>query len=204
MHIDMPDDVRIPYPHYRCPICGKDLPLTEAHLTVTCERHREEEAPSEYMVRPAEAADRHAIEELCDRAWGETELDSFGQTFDVLSSRNILAVMDGEVAGLVSLTVHGGELAIVLLSVYPQFQGSGVGSGLVDSAARLAADMRLPLLKVAVTNDDVPSLYFYQRNGFVFFDLAVGVIADRIGGTELGFGTIPMRDELRLRRPVTW
>ena len=26
----------VPYPQYRCPVCGKELPLTEARVTVTC------------------------------------------------------------------------------------------------------------------------------------------------------------------------
>jgi ribosomal protein S18 acetylase RimI-like enzyme len=205
MHIEMPDDVEMPYPHYRCRICGKDLPLTETRLTVSCSTHRDRE-DGEFTVRDAMPADQRAVEELCDRAWGETELDSFGTTFDVLRSHNILAETSGEdgteVAGLISVAVHGGELAIVLLSVYPQFQGGGIGSALVEAAVRAAADKGMPFAKVAVTNDDVSSLYFYQRHGFVLYELAVGVIADRLGQREPGFGRIPMRDEIRLRRPV--
>ena len=70
-----------------------------------------------FDVRDAVAADRHDIEAICDRAWGETEFDSFGATFDVMSGTNVIAEVDGSLAGLVSLAVHGGEMAIVLLTV---------------------------------------------------------------------------------------
>jgi hypothetical protein len=77
-------DVDLPYPHYRCPVCGKELPLSEARMTVTCAEHGPAEAPEEWELRDAVASDRAGIEEICDRVWGETEIDAFGRTFDVL------------------------------------------------------------------------------------------------------------------------
>ncbi len=192
----------VPYPQYRCAICGKDLPLTDARMTVTCDEHRAAGEQVRFEIRPATAADQHAIEAICDQAWGETEIDVFGRTFDVLVSENLIAVADCELAGLISLAVHQGELAIVLLSVYPRYQGSGVGAELIEAAVGLARDRGLTSVKVAVSNDDVSSLYFYQRRGFVLFDIAIGTIADRQGAAVAGFAGIPMRDELYLRRPV--
>lgn len=191
----------VPYPQYRCPVCGKDLPLTDARITVTCSDHAPE-AEVVFEVREAGAADRRDIEAICDRAWGETEFDSFGATFDVMSGVNFIAEVDGSLAGLVSLAVHGGELAIVLLTVYPEFQGSGVGSGLVAQAVAAAADRGLPFVKVATTNDNIPSLYFYQRQRFVIYDVACGLAADKHGSATPGFSGIRVRDEIRLRRPV--
>ena len=87
-------DVKAPYPQYRCPVDGEDLPLTEARITVTCERHRPHDAPTDFTVREATHADRQAIELICDRVWGETELDSFGRTFDVMAGENLIAEID--------------------------------------------------------------------------------------------------------------
>lgn len=196
------EDVEVPYPHYRCPVDGEELPPTGARLTVTCERHRPHETPVDFSVREATAADRKAIELICDRVWGETEIDSFGRTFDVLQSSNLIAEVDGELAGIISLALDGGEQAVVMLSVYPQYQGAGIGSALVKEASQRAADASLPGIKVAISNDDIPSLYFYQRLGFVLFDIACGAVVDQQNAVLPGFGGIPMRDELRLRKPV--
>jgi ribosomal protein S18 acetylase RimI-like enzyme len=196
------DELEAPYPHYRCPVDGEDLPLTEARLTVTCERHRPHEEPVAYEVREAKPADRHAIELICDRVWGETEIDSFSRTFDVLESVNLIADAGGEMAGMISLALDGGEQVIVMLSVYPQYQGAGIGSALVKAAAERTAAAGLPGIKVAVSNDDIPSLYFYQRLGFVVDGIACGAIVDQQGAVLTGFAGIPIRDEVRLRRPV--
>ena len=123
MPYERAEDVDAPYPQYRCPVDGEDLPLTEARITVTCERHRPHEAPVAFEVRDAGPKDRAAIELICDRVWGETDIDCFGRTFDVLAGHNLVAISDGELAGLISLALDRGEQAIVMLSVYPQFQG---------------------------------------------------------------------------------
>ena len=60
----------------------------------------------------------------------------------------------------------------------------------------------LPALRAAVSNDDMPALYFYQRHGFAIIDVATGLLADRLGYAGVGFAGIPIRDEIRLRRPV--
>lgn len=198
----MGETVDLPYPQYRCAECGKELPLTEARLAVTCEEHQPDRTGAEVEVRPATAGDRHDIEDICDQALGETEVDAFGRTFDVLAQENLVATADGTFVGVVSLAADAGELAIVLLSVYPGFQGHGVGRALIDAAAERAGERGLPGLKAAISNDDVPSFSFYQRHGFVIDSVAKGLLADRYGSAEPGFSMIPVRDEIRLRRSV--
>jgi len=122
------DASQAPYPQYRCVQCGKELPLTDAHLAVMCGDHRSADADIEVTIRAAVPADRHDIEDICDQALGETEVDAFGRSFDVMEQENVIAVFDGRLAGLVSLAVHEGDLTVVLLSVYPEFQGHGVGA----------------------------------------------------------------------------
>lgn len=199
---DMDDNLEMPYPQYRCAVCGLELPLTEARLSVTCREHR----PSShlhYTVRPAAPEDRHDIEEICDRAWGETDVDCFGKTFDVFGGENLVAETDeGDFAGLISLALDRGELAVILLSVYPGHQGSGVGSALVDAAVAVAASKGVSSLKVATTNDDIPALDFYQRHGFAIYAIETGIVVDHHGSAIPGFAGIPVRDEIRLRRPV--
>lgn len=198
----MPESLDAPYPQYRCPICGDDLPLNEARMTVTCAKHLARPDKLEFTVRPAAEGDRRSIEEICDRAWGETDIDAFGRTFDVLAGINLIAEADGRLAGLLSMAVHGGDLALVLLSVYPEFQGRGVGSALLGAAELVAAERRLPALRAAVSNDNIADLYFYQRHDFVIDEVAIGALADAAGSATGGFSDIPVRDEIRLRRSV--
>ena len=90
----MNDEFELPFPQYRCPACGKDLPLGEARMTVTCASHMRRENV-EFTVRGAGNADSDAIALLCERALGETDVDVFGRTFDVLSGSNLIAEANG-------------------------------------------------------------------------------------------------------------
>jgi len=63
----MDADFDLPFPHYRCPSCGKDLPVGEARMTVTCADHTEKPDIA-FDVRLATVKDRVAIETICDRA----------------------------------------------------------------------------------------------------------------------------------------
>ena len=194
-------DFDLPFPHYRCPECGEDLPLGEARMTVTCADHHAREKV-EFEVRHATADDRSAVETICDRALGETVVDVFGATFDVLESVNLIAETGGELVGLLSIAVRQGEANIVFMSVYPEYQGTGVGSELLKAADKMAAARGLQFLRAATTNDDIPLLYFYQRHGFTISDVGIGEVADRFGSATPGFSSIPVRDEIRLRRAV--
>jgi ribosomal protein S18 acetylase RimI-like enzyme len=191
----------LPFPQYRCPSCEKDLPLGEARMTVTCADHVER-TPVDFTVRRATKSDRVAVETICDRALGETVIDVFSETFDVMEGLNFMAEADGELLGLLSLAIRRGELSIVLLSVYPEHQGTGVGAALLVAAEELAVQRGLIFMRTAVTNDDIPLIYFYQRHGFAITDIAVGEIADRFGSATPGFSGIPVRDEIRLRKAV--
>ncbi len=189
----------LPFPHYRCPACGKDLPLGEARMSVTCADHHERREV-EFTVRRATDDDQAEIETICDRALGETIVDAYGSTFDVMSAVNLVAESGGKMCGMLSLVILGGEASIIFLSVYPEFQGTGVGAALVDAAGDLAAERGLSFLRAMTTNDDIPLLYFFQRHGFAISEVAVGEVADRFGSATPGFSAIPVRDEIRLRR----
>jgi len=195
------EDMKVPYPQYHCPICGEELPLTEARVTVTCASHLPQNK-TDFTVRDAGPGDLRDIEDICDKSWGETDIDAFGKSFDVLAGDNLIAESEGHMVGLLSLVVDEGELAIVLLSVYPEFQGAGVGRALIKEAERFAVERGLPFMKVAAGNDDIPSVYFYMRQGFVIADVVIGAIADDLGMAPPGFAGIPIRDEVRLRKPV--
>jgi len=197
----MAEEFDLPYPQYRCPSCGTDLPLDEARITVTCAAHLPEDEVA-FTVREAKPGDKRAIERICDRALGEIEVDTLGKTYDVLGGTNLVAEVRDELAGLLSLSVQQGRGVIVLLSVYPEYQGKGLGAALVDTATVWARDRGLPAIRVGISNDDIPLLCFYQRHGFAIDEIAVGALADATGAAVPGFSGIPSRDEIRLHKPI--
>ncbi len=197
----MNSDYELPFPQYRCPSCGKELPLGEAHMTVTCGTHIERQQVA-HEIRIARDADRPAIEQILDRALGETEVDVFGKTFDILGAANLIAQVDGDLVGVMSLVIDRGEASIVFMSVYPEYQGKGIGTSLLKAAQTFAAERGLSSLRATASNDDLPQLYFLQRHGFTIYEVAVGEVADKLGSAVPGFSGIPVRDELRLRKGV--
>jgi len=168
-------------------------------MTVTCADHTER-TDTEFTVRAATSADQSAVETICDRALGETVVDAFGGTYDVLDAVNLMAEENGELVGLLSIVIRSGEATIIFMSVYPEYQGTGVGSALLKAADELCAKRNLQFLRVATTNDDIPLLYFYQRHGFTIYEVCVGEVADKFGSATPGFSGIPVRDEVRMRR----
>jgi ribosomal protein S18 acetylase RimI-like enzyme len=170
-------------------------------MTVTCADHTERKSV-DFTVRAATSADRGVIETICDRALGETVVDAFGGTYDVLDAVNLIAEAEGELVGLLSIVVRGGEATVIFMSVYPEHQGTGVGAALLTFAEEISAVRNLPFIRVSVTNDDIPLLYFYQRHGFTIYEVCVGEVADKFGSAPPGFSAIPVRDEIRLRRSV--
>ena len=197
----MNDEFELPFPQYRSAVDGTDLPLGEARVAVVGASTAPREAAA-YVVRKAVEADEDAIELLCERALGETDVDVFEKTFDVLAGVNLIAVDGDDLAALLSIAIENGEATIVLLSVYPDYQNKGVAGALLKAANELAAKRGLNFLRAAVTNDDIPQIYFYQRQGFAIYEVGVGEVADRFGSASPGFSGIPVRDEIRLRRAV--
>ena len=57
---------------------------------------------------------------------------------------------------------------------------------------------------VATTNDNLPTLYFYQRRGYYVTEWIPNGVAKYSKSTSLkGFAGIPIRDEVRLEKILT-
>jgi ribosomal protein S18 acetylase RimI-like enzyme len=190
-------------PQYRDRHTGQYLCLEHARLDVVAAGNQSP-GPS-LTVRPATAADYDRVKELALHFWDETDVDCFGREYDVLTCPAFLACDGSDAVGMVSYAVEPGWDAVVLvmLNVLPACQdragGSALITALVDETARLG---RVRIL-VATSNDDLLALAFYQRHGFHLTGLIPGIIAEHHGGELVGFAGIPVRDEIRLERPVS-
>ena len=115
----------------------------------------------------------------------------------------IVAEMNGEIAGALAYRLVDAGLHIAALATDPMWQRSGVGGYLVAEAELLARRFNIPRVIVSMTNDNLPSLYFYQRRGyFVSQWIPNGAARLTSSASLVGFGGIPIRDEVRLEKTL--
>jgi len=191
-----------------CSICGEKaqfqcrgtselLCLEHASMEVTT---RSQRCGGNATIDAARPPDYARVTTLAYHFWDETEVYCFGKTYDITSLPTYVARVDTEIVGAISYAVERGRLVIVLLNVLPGFQGLGLGRGLIEATVEEAARQGLTRVVVATSNDDLPALYFYQRNGFTIADIRPGEVLRHHGGEVMGFAGIPVRDEIRLNR----
>jgi len=190
-------------PQYRDRHTGQYLCLEHARLDVVAAG---DQSPGPSLtVRPATAADYDRVKELALYFWDEIEADCFGREYDVLACPAFLACDGTDIVGMASYAVEPGWDAVVLvmLNVLPACQDRDGGSALITALVAEAARLGRARILVATSNDDLLALAFYQRHGFHLVELIPGAIARHHGGELAGFAGIPIRDEIRLERPVS-
>jgi ribosomal protein S18 acetylase RimI-like enzyme len=57
-------------------------------------------------------------------------------------------------------------------------------------------------LLVSTSNDDLPALALYQSLGFQIYEAKPNVIGEKHHKIMKGIGGLPIRDELRLQKPL--
>ncbi len=186
----------------RCSRCGRFVDWEEARLQIICGCKPHLELPP-VLVREATDADRPAVLSLFQRDFGRTRLITFGEELHLEALPTVVAELEGEIAGALSYMARNGTLHIVALATDPLWQRSGVGGHLVAEAELIARGNRFGRVLVATTNDNLPSLYFYQRKGYRITGVMPGAMAGGGGdGPSTGFGGIPIRDEIHLAKQL--
>ncbi|MBE0417695.1 MAG: GNAT family N-acetyltransferase [Coriobacteriia bacterium] len=155
-------------------------------------------------VRRVKAGDRAWVRDFGTERWG-SDLVAYSYACYVPSELDgLVAELDGEPSGLLTFVREDSTLHIVSLDA--RVRSVGVGTALLDAAARLATDEGRRFLRVTTTNDDLDSLRFYQRRGFRLVDLMCGgADAARLLKPQIprvGEHGIPRRDEVVLEREV--
>jgi ribosomal protein S18 acetylase RimI-like enzyme len=186
----------------RCSRCGTFVDWSDARAQVVCECRPRIELPP-VLVREAADAERAAALDLFRRDFGRSGIVAFGQLMDLDASPALVAEMNGEVAGALAYRLVDSGLHIVALATDPMWQRSGVGSYLVAEAELIARRLNIPRMIVSMTNDNLPSLYFYQRRGYYVSEWIPNGAAKLSKSASLaGFGGIPIRDEVRLEKTL--
>ena len=188
----------------RCSRCGKMMDWQDARLQVVdgCRPHLDL-AP--VIVRESQVTDQPLVFDMLVRDFGHTTIVDFGEqlALEHVSAIALIAEMKGELAGVLAYRMRPEALHIVALATDPLWQRSGVGSQLVQEAEQLARRKGFGRVAVGTTNDNLPSLYFYQRRGYVIDECVPRALLINGNPESPGFGGIPMRDEIRLHKSLT-
>lgn len=151
-------------------------------------------------VRPLTPEDRPWVAELMRERWASEIQVSHGKARDASLLEGFAVEEDGEPLGLATYETRGAECELVTLDSLRE--GEGIGSVLIAAVASAAWRQGCRRLSVVTTNDNVNALGFYQRRGFVLTALRACEVEKsrrlKAGIPQLGFGGIPIRDELEL------
>ncbi|HVO85599.1 MAG TPA: GNAT family N-acetyltransferase [Candidatus Eisenbacteria bacterium] len=186
---------------YECVVCGKPLCPKHTHFRAVCTDCTKRKERLSYRIRTLNAAgEEETVRELVKVFWGEDEQLTFGRKFLVSSLPAYAAEVYKRVVGFVAFAPLGDALLVVALGVVPEYQNCGIGRRLIMQVKQEAGRLGKKKLLVSTSNDDLPALAFYQREGFQIFAVKPNVIAEKHGRVLAGIGGLPIRDELRMRR----
>lgn len=186
----------------RCGRCGKFVDWQDSRLQVVCGCRPHLELPV-VLVREATPADREKALALFTRDFGPAQLVAYGEAISLESAAALVAETDNEIAGALAWRLFDGALHILALATDPMWQRAGVGGHLVAEAELLARRQDLPRMIVTITNDNLPALYFYQRQGYrVSAILRDSIAAHTRGQQAVGFAGIPIVDEIQLAKEI--
>ena len=184
----------------RCSRCGKFVDWEHARLQIVCGCRAQLELPP-VMVRPAEPRDQKRVQDLFISDFGHLTIVAFGEEMHADREEALVADMHGEIGGALAWRRFDQAVHIVALATDPLWQRAGVGGYLVAEAELLARREGLGRVITAPSNDNLPSLYFFQRHGY----RVTAVVPDAFARVSKvpsapGFAGIPVLDEIRLEK----
>lgn len=155
-------------------------------------------------IRSAEPGDREEIARLLRELWGSEVTISRGRAHDASRLPALLAIVNGQTAGLATFAIEGDRCELVTLDALTR--GHGIGTALLDAVAREARDHGCSRLWLITSNDNLDALRFYQRRGLRLVAVHHGAIdaarALKPSIPLVGEHGIPIHDELELELPL--
>jgi ribosomal protein S18 acetylase RimI-like enzyme len=184
----------------RCSRCGRFVDWEHARLQIVCDCRNQLELPP-VLVRQATPEDRERIQELFMSDFGHLTIMAFGEVMHADQEAALVAEMKVDVAGALAHRRLGEAFHIVALATDPMWQRSGVGGYLLAEAELLARKDGFRRIVTSTSNDNLPSLYFFQRHGFRLTEIARDAFARAMEtGSAPGFAGINVRDEVRMEK----
>lgn len=191
-----------------CTICGADArhvcgrsgrPVCSQHSRIEVVSRLSFGSSGNLSVREASPSDYEKIGQLAEYFWGKSQINRFDKEYDILNLPAYVVSANDHVSGVLSYALEPESIVIATLDVLPGYQGLGAGRMLLDSVKGKASEENTAEILVSTSNDDLPAIYFYLKNGFQIYEVTPNRIAENLGGLHVGFAGIPSQDELRLR-----
>ena len=114
-------------------------------------------------MRTARPDDAAWVRERLTSSWGSTLVARCGELVDAARLPALVALLDGEHAGLATFEVRGSECELVTLDAF--VEDRGIGRALVERCAEEASRAGSRRLWLITTNDNLRAIGFYQRVG---------------------------------------
>ncbi len=187
---------------YKCSVCGRLMCGEHIKLRTVCPSCVSKKSLNYSINKVTSEEEKKEIRGMVKRFWGEPQQLTFDKDLPAAELPAYVTKSENNIIGFVSYAEMEDAFLIVALGVLPKYQGVGVGRSLVEKVEVEAKKLRKNRLLVATSNDDLPALAFYQSLGFQIYEVKTGVIVEKHGGVLKGVGGLPIRDELRLRKPV--
>ena len=140
--------------------------------------------------------------DLFQRDFGTTRVSAFDAEHALMDQDTLVAMVKGnQLAGALAYRMTEVALLMLALATDPMWQRAGVGGHLVTEAERLAKEAGRKRAIIATSNDNLPALYFYQRQHYYIASITPGKLVNRAAGRP-GFAGIAVRDEIRLEKDL--
>jgi len=116
-----------------------------------------------------------------------------------------VALIHGSTVGFLALRNLAGGNAVEVsgLAVNEMERRKGTASALLGHAEEVALSMNALRLFIKTSNDNIPALALYQKNGFRITEVKIGAMVEHHGAELPGWDNIPVRDEITLEKPLS-
>ena len=154
----------------------------------------------EFFIREISQMDREWMETVLTRVQKGPMFIRKGEFVQAIELPGFLAISEAENIGLITFQIANTECEIVSLTSLKT--GLGVGTALVEQVLDKADFEGCKRVWCVLTNDDWPSIRFYQTLGFRFatiFKDSITQARELVPTLPIyGYDSIPIRDEIEL------
>ena len=148
--------------------------------------------------------ERADVDEFLREHWFSTEMAVHGELIDLSRAEGLVAREDGRIIGLVTMRTVGD--AVEILSLDSVRAGRGIGTALLEAAAREARLMGCRRLVLTTTNDNTAAIDFYRKRGFTVARVRPGAVdeARRLKPEIplIGENGVPITDEIDMEKAL--
>lgn len=130
--------------------------------------------------------------------WGSSIIVTRGMVHDVKDLPGFVALVDGEIKGIIIYSINDCECEIITLASL--IENRGVGSLLMSKVAETARENGCRRIWLITTNDNINAIRFYQKRGYDLVSVHRNAIAEsrkiKPQIPLVGFDGIPIRHEV--------